>query len=246
MKLFLIIGVFFLLSSDILAAEMIYPSKDLAIISKEDLEVARKYPNELRDRSKKITMNYLKSYNSEFKRLNKIDIDVVAKKTEDIVLLNFNNMTNEQLLQNSQSNLLKIRDWLDFEANEIYTKYYLSSKKAFEINLSNPTFNSNANQAPVRYDSQISDLNSKITELSNRFNRVVEKAESLENQNKVLKTEIELSQKKINSLQNNINTSSAITTSTVVEAKNDRAAEYILGALLLLSLGYLFIKRGKN
>lgn len=246
MKLFLIIGVFFLLSSDILAAEMIYPSKDLAIISKEDLEVARKYPNELRDRSKKITMNYLKSYNSEFKRLNKIDIDVVAKKTEDIVLLNFNNMTNEQLLQNSQSNLLKIRDWLDFEANEIYTKYYLSSKKAFEINLSNPTFNSGANQAPVRYDSQISDLNSKITELSNRFNRVVEKAESLENQNKVLKTEIELSQKKINSLQNNINTSSAITTSTVVEAKNDRAAEYILGALLLLSLGYLFIKRGKN
>lgn len=246
MKIFFLAAVFLFCTKSVIAS-MVYPSKDLAIISKEDLENARKYPNELRARSKKITMDYLRNYSTEFKRLNKIEIDVVTKKFEDIVLLNIESMTSDQLLNESQSLMLKTKDWLDFEANEIYTKHYLSSKKAYEVNLNNPAFNSNANQAPVRYDSQISDLNSRIKELSDRFSTVLEKAESLENQNKVLKNEIELSQKKINSLQNNIDTGRSAVTPSVIEVNKDRSIEYILlGTLLAFVLGYLFIRRGKS
>ena len=169
MKIFFAVAIFLFCANSVLAS-MVYPSRDLAIISKEDLENARKYPNELRSRSKKITMDYLKNYNTEFKRLNKIEIDVITKKFEDIVLLNIENMTSDQLLNDSQSLMFKTKDWLDFEANEIYTKYYLSSKKAYEVNLSKPSFNASANQAPVRYDSQISDLDSRFKTISEIWN----------------------------------------------------------------------------
>ncbi len=249
-KDFLIISIlFFNLNS---WAGLGYPSEQLAIIPKEELENAKKNPSQAREGSKKVIIKYLKAYNEEFKRLNKIDSDVATKKFQDIVMLNFDNTPDIDLIKNSQADIYKIKDWLDYEAYQIYNKFYLTSKKDYEFSLENPTRRSSQNQVQnfvqnPAYDSQISELNTKIKELSGRFQTVLDKAEELENQNRVLKNEIEQNQKKINSFETNLapTTNKPVVVPAAVERnKNQNLIYIILGLGLVMSLIYIFGKRG--
>ncbi len=235
------------------AAGLIYPNEQLATIPKEQLDSSKQNPARARDQSRKFIVNYLKSYNEEFRKLNKIDSDVTTKKFEDIVMLNFDKTSDEDIIKNSQKDIYKIKEWLDFEAYQVYNKFYLTSKKAYELNLQNPnptvTQAFNLVQNPVKYDSQILELNSRIKELSDHFGRVLEKAESLENQNKVLKNEIELSQKKINNFENSLGSiaNQPAVVQTVAEPnKNHNIVYIILGVVLGVVLIYLFGRRGKD